>query len=65
MVVNRLSLATTDKANYSLFLQIELGGLGSLGTSNDANLFDVINRNVPGASFASGIPDQYRKENLN
>ena len=65
IVVNKLQLATTDKANYSLFLQIELGGLGSLGTSNDANLFDVINRNVPGASFASGIPDQYRKENLN
>ena len=46
-------------------MQIELGGLGSLGASNDANLFDVLNRNVPGASFASGIPDQYRKENLN
>jgi len=65
IVINRLSLATTEKANYTLFMQIELGGLGSLGSSNDANLFDVLNRNVPGASFASGIPDQYRKENLN
>jgi len=65
LVLNRLSLATTVKANYTLFMQIELGGLGSLGSSNDANLFDVINRNVPGASFASEIPDQYRKENLN
>ena len=45
-------------------MQIELGGLGSLGASNDANIFDVLNRNVPGASFASGIPDQYRIENL-
>ena len=65
IVLNRLSLATTEKANYTLFMQIELGGLGSLGSSNDANLFDVLDRNVPGASFASGIPDQYRKENLN
>ena len=65
IVINRLSLATTKKANYTLFMQIELGGLGSLGSSNDANLFDIINRNVPGASFATGIPDQYRKENLN
>lgn len=65
IVVNRLALVTTDKPNYTLFMQIELGGLGSLGASNDNNLFDVINRNVPGAAFASGIPDQYRKENLN
>ncbi len=64
IVVNRLSLATTEKPNYTLFMQIELGGLGSLGSSNEANLFDVLNRNVPGASFASGIPDQYRIENL-
>ena len=64
-VLNRLSLATTDKPNYTLFMQIELGGLGSLGASNDTNLFDVLNRNVPGSSFASNIPDQYRKENLN
>ena len=64
LVLNRLSLATTDKPNYTLFMQIELGGLGSLGASNDTNLFDVINRNVPGASFASNIPDQYRKQNL-
>jgi len=65
IVVNRLSLATTEKPNYTLFMQIELGGLGSLGASNDTNLFDVLDRNVPGASFSSKIPDQYRKENLN
>ena len=65
LVLNRLALATTEKPNYTLFMQIELGGLGSLGASNDSNLFDVLNRNVPGASFASNIPDQYRKENLN
>tara|TARA_B100000795_G_C22729480_1_gene410784 strand:- start:455 stop:1222 length:768 start_codon:yes stop_codon:yes gene_type:complete len=65
IVVNRLSLATTDKPNYTLFMQIELGGLGSLGASNNDNLIDVLNRNVPGSSFSSGIPDQYRKENLN
>ena len=64
LVINRLSLATTDKPNYTLFMQLELGGLGSLGASNDANIFDVLSRNVPGASFASNIPDQYRKENL-
>jgi len=65
IVLNRLSLATTEKSNYTLFMQIELGGLGSLGASNDASLFDVLNRNVPGASFSSAIPDKYRKENLN
>ena len=65
LVLNRLALATTEKPNYTLFIQIELGGLGSLGASNESNLFDVLNRNVPGASFASNIPDQYRKENLN
>ena len=65
IVINRLSLATTDKPNYTLFMQIELGGLGSLGASNDDNLLDVVNRNVPGSSFSSGIPEQYRKENLN
>jgi len=65
LVLNRLSLATTNKPNYALFIQLELGGLGSLGASNDTNLFDVLNRNVPGASFASSIPDKYRKENLN
>jgi len=35
------------------------------GASNNDNLIDVLNRNVPGSSFSSGIPDQYRKENLN
>ena len=65
LVLNRLALATTEKPNYTLFMQIELGGLGSLGASNGNNLFDVLNRNVPGASFASNIPNQYRKENLN
>ena len=60
-----MSLATTDKPNYTLFMQIEVGELGSLGASNDANLFSVLQRNVPGASLTSDIPDQYRRENLN
>lgn len=65
LVLNRMSLATTDKPNYTLFMQIEVGELGSLGASNDANLFSVLQRNVPGASLTSDIPDQYRRENLN
>ena len=64
VLLHRLSLATTEKSNYTLFFQLELGGLGSLGTSK-ASLVDVINRNVPGSYSSSDLPDKYREDNFN
>ena len=64
ILFHRLSLATTEKPNYTLFFQLELGGLGSLGTSK-ASLVDVINRNVPGSYSISDLPDKYRQDNFN
>jgi len=64
VLLHRLSLATTKKSNYTLFFQLELGGLGSLGTSK-ASLVDVINRNVPGSYNSSDLPDKYRQDNFN
>ena len=64
VLLHRLSLATTEKSNYTLFFQLELGGLGSLGTSK-ASLVDVINRNVPGSYSSSDLPDKYRQDNFN
>ena len=64
ILLHRLSLATTEKPNYTLFFQLELGGLGSLGTSN-GSLVDVVNRNVPGSYSSSDLPDKYRQDNFN
>jgi len=64
VLLHRLSLATTKKSNYTLFFQLELGGLGSLGTSK-TSLVDVINRNVPGSYSSSDLPDKYRQNNFN
>jgi len=64
VLLHRLSLATTKKSNYTLFFQLELGGLGSLGTSK-ASLVDIINRNVPGSYSSSDLPDKYRQDNFN
>ena len=64
VLLHRLSLATTEKPNYTLFFQLELGGLGSLGTSK-TSLADVINRNVPGSFSSSDLPDKYRQDNFN
>ena len=64
VLLHRLSLATTDKPNDTLFFQLQLGGLGSLGTS-EASLNEVLYRNVQGAFSANDLPDKYRKENFN
>ena len=64
VLLHRLSLATTEKSNYTLFFQLELGGLGSLGTSK-ASLADVLNRNVPGSYSSSDLPDKFRQDNFN
>jgi LPS-assembly protein len=52
-VMQRVSPATSDDANYSLFFQLELGGLASIG----ANPMNVIKRNIPGYVSSSRIPD--------
>ena len=64
VLLHRLSLATTDKPNDTLFFQLQLGGLGSLGTSK-ASLDEVLYRNIPGSFSSSTLPDEYRQENFN
>jgi LPS-assembly protein len=64
ILFHRLRLANTDKPNTTFFVQIELGGLGSLGTGDKSDLFQNIKRNVPGSLFAPDLADKYRKPNL-
>lgn len=64
VILHRLSLATTEKPNYTLFFQLELGGLGSLGTGSAGALNEVLNRNIPGSYSSSELPEYYRTENL-
>ncbi len=63
LVLHRLSLATEEEPNYSLWFQLELGGLGSIGTGKARKLNRVLMRNVPGASWASTYDDDIRKQN--
>jgi LPS-assembly protein len=63
-VFNRISLPTSPAANYTLFMQLELNGLGAIGT--DANkLNSFLNRNVPGVRTVNQIPDANREANFN
>lgn len=57
-VGQRVETATAD-ANYGFFIQLELGGLASIG-SNPLNL---LRRDIPGYLSASEIPDIYRQQN--
>jgi len=57
-VVQRVETATAD-ANYGFFIQLELGGLASIG-SNPMNL---LRRDIPGYLSSSEIPDIYRQQN--
>jgi len=63
-IFDRISLPTSPEANYTLFMQIELNGLGAIGT--DANkLNSFLYRNVPGVRTVNQIPDVTRLQNLN
>jgi LPS-assembly protein len=63
-IFDRISLPTSPEANYTLFMQIELNGLGAIGT--DANkLNNFLYRNVPGVRTVNQIPDVTRLQNLN
>ncbi|MFT7228614.1 MAG: LPS-assembly protein [Methylophilaceae bacterium] len=57
-VMQRVETATAD-ANYGFFLQLELGGLTSIG-SNPLNL---LRRDIPGYLSSSELPDIYRQQN--
>jgi len=63
VMLHRLSLATADEPNYTLWFQLELGGLGSLGTGKARKLDRVLMRNVPGASWANTLDDEIRRAN--
>ena len=63
VILHRLSLATADEPNYSLWFQLELGGLGSIGSGKARKLDRVLMRNVPGAAWASTLDDEIRRQN--
>jgi len=64
IMFHRLRLADSDKPNSTLFIQLELGGLGSLGTGDKGSLFDKMDRNVPGSIFSHNLPDENRENNF-
>jgi LPS-assembly protein len=63
VMLHRLSLATAEEPNYSLWFQLELGGLGSIGSGKAKKLDRVLLRNVPGAAWASSLDDEIRRQN--
>jgi len=63
VLLHRLSLATEEEPNYSLWFQLELGGLGSIGSGKARKLDRVLMRNVPGAAWASTLDDEIRRQN--
>ena len=63
VMLHRLSLATAEEPNYSLWFQLELGGLGSIGSGKAKKLDRVLMRNVPGATWASTLDDEIRRQN--
>ncbi len=63
-VFDRLSLPTSPTPNYTLFMQIELNGLGAIG-SDPNKLNYLLYRNVPGVRTVNQIPEVYREANYN
>lgn len=65
VVLHRLSLITDEgDPNYTLWFQLELGGLGSIGSGKARKLDQVLMRNVPGAGWANSFSDETRRENF-
>ena len=63
-VFDRISLPTSPVANYTFFVQLELNGLGNIGTdANSLNKF--LYRNVPGVRTVNELPDANRQANFN
>ena len=65
ILLHRFSLATNDKANYTLFFMLELGNLGKVETGGDGALEEALYRNVPGSYLSGDLPDNYRQKYLN
>ena len=65
ILLHRFSLATNDKANYTLFFMLELGNLGKIETGGDGALEEALYRNVPGSYLSGDLPDNYRQKYLN
>ena len=63
-IFDRISLPTSPNPNYAFFIQLELNGIGSIGS--DANkLNNFLYRNVPGLRNVNQIPDVNRQANFN
>jgi LPS-assembly protein len=63
-IFDRISLPTSPQPNYTFFVQLELNGLGAIGS--DANkLNNFLYRNVPGVRNVNQIPDVNRQANFN
>ena len=63
-VFDRISLPTNPEPNYTFFMQLELNGLGTIG-SDARKLNNFLYRNVPGVRTVNQIPDVNRQENFN
>ena len=63
-IFDRISLPTNPEPNYTLFMQLELNGLGTIG-SDARKLDNFLYRNVPGVRTVNQIPDVNRQENFN
>jgi len=57
-VIQRVETATAD-ANYGFFVQLELGGLTSVGSDP----LSLLRRDIPGYQSTGEIPDFYRQQN--
>ena len=63
-IFDRISLPTNPEPNYTFFMQLELNGLGTIG-SDARKLNNFLYRNVPGVRTVNQIPDVNRQENFN
>ena len=63
-IFDRISLPTNPEPNYTFFMQLELNGLGTIG-SDARKLNNFLYRNVPGIRTVNQIPDVNRQENFN
>ena len=63
-IFDRISLPTNPEPNYTFFMQLELNGLGTIG-SDARKLDNFLYRNVPGIRTVNQIPDVNRQENFN
>jgi LPS-assembly protein len=56
-VLQRVSTATAS-ANYAFFIQLELGGLASIGS----NPLTLLNRGIPGYTSTGLLPDTVQQQ---